>query len=311
MNLIYFDNNQLMDYLFGDPEYNRAYNKIIQYTGSAIWTGIEEKGSLKVLIPSRSSGLHQQKYKLNQINSVWVRGKMNKSLFKMLKSNNILVFNDINVQKIADDKNETYKFLNDLMPRQFKNYEEVINSELPKNEELIIKPFDGLKGEGIKIVNWRLVDKKDFENNIVQKVVKPSKKSELFKNLFGQIKEENYDIRIVCVDSNIAYLTLRNSNDRICNAARGASLSYVSVEEIGRKNMMELNVFKDIVLEKLPNNFRKSIFSIDFCLDENGNYIVFELNSYPGIRTQYREYINLIIHKINSIQEKKNTKIKI
>ena len=304
MNLIYFDNEQLMDYLFGDVEYNNAYNYILRKTNSSIWTGILVDDFLKV-IQNDGRYFSQHEVKANNVTSVWVRGKMPKSLFKFLKSNDIVVFNDIDVQKIADDKNETYKFLDGLMPKQFEDYQDLISSNLSEKEEVIIKPFDGLKGQGINIVNWNKVNKKDFENNIVQKVVKPSKNSKLFKNVFGEIKEENYDIRMVCVDSNIAYFTLRKSNDRICNAARGASLVYIPIDKIDENYFNEFDLFKNIVLEKLPNKFKKSIFSIDFCLDDYGNYIVFELNSYPGIRYQYKEYINLIIKKINEINLKK------
>lgn len=306
MNLIYFDDEQLIDYLFGNVEYNKAYNHIIRKTNSSIWTGVLVGDYLKI-IQNDGRYFSQQTVKVNNITSVWVRGKMPRSLFKFLKSNDVVVFNDIDVQKIADDKNKTYNFLNKLMPKQFENYQHLISSNLPENKEVIIKPFDGLKGQGISIVDWSEVSEKDFEKNIVQEVVKPSKKSKLFKSVFGDIKEENYDIRMVCVDSNIAYFTLRRSDDRICNAARGASLTYIPVNAMNESHFNEFNLFKDIVLEKLPNKFKKSIFSIDFCLDDHGNYIIFELNSYPGIRYQYKEYINLIIEKINEIASKKKT----
>lgn len=290
MNLIYFDNDQLLDFLIGDKSYNEAYRDLLN-KNTVIFTGKFKNNDIIICL----DGNKQIEVKIKNVKKIWIRGKK----FPYNKFLNKEVFNCKLVEELADNKAITQEYLHKLMPLCFNNIQQLEESNV---KEVIVKPIDGLKGKGIYFTTPEKLNKKLLKDNnfVVQEVIKSDFNSKYIKSL---IKEDisnytAYDIRLVITDSNISLVTIRLSEDAICNAARGAKLIAIQPENLDRKIRGTFEIFKNKILKELPKEFKNSIFSVDFTVSNN-KFKVFELNSYPGIRPEYKTYLQHIKNKLN------------
>jgi hypothetical protein len=313
-NLIYFDANQLEDYFY-NQDYKDAYNKFLSqddYGKSpyfVIFTGREKHNRLICLeiIEELNYIVEVEK---ESVNKIWVRGKN----FDYKKYKNFNVINTQIVEQIADDKNKTYEYLKDLMPKShiihIENYNDVFNDiyvdrqDISKDTKLnypyVIKPLDGLKGDGIiKVNNYNDIKtyfyNKDYEELfILQEFIECVDYEPL------DIKGV-HDIRLIIVNSAIVGLAVRQpkKDGWLCNVAQGGSIKVYDTKDIPTESLLIFNDFKDEVIRKLPQDFNEAIFSIDFCNTKDG-FKIFELNSYPGIRLEYKTYIEKVKKLLNN-----------
>jgi len=301
-NLIYFDANQLEDYFFNE-DYEKAYNEFLNNSIEVeflIFTGREKDGYLVCLDPIGQSNYHLSK---EEVNKIWIRGKN----FDYEKYKNFDVINTQLVELIADNKNKTYKYLKDLMPKSqliWWNNDVQTNDEYPNKYPVILKPLNELKGNGIlkfdseyKLENW-------FEDNEPEKPFILQEFIECVDYELLGIKG-THDIRLIIVNSEIVGLAVRQPKDDgwLCNVAQGGSIEVYDWRDLDDgmahgNTMGEMTYFKNQVISKLPKDFKSAIFSIDFCNTKDG-FKIFELNSYPGIRLEYQTYIEKVKELLN------------
>lgn len=316
-NLIYFDANQLEDYFFNE-DYKEAYKKFLRNKVKSmfddptqtcfIWTGHRtSKNYLKkdCFICMDCEG-HTLPIQVERINKIWIRGKN----FDYEKYKDFNVINTKVVEEIADDKNKTYEYLKDLMPKSsivwydgdILSTEEFDYKDFP----IIIKPLNELKGNGIV--------KFDTEDNFEAWFLENEPSKEFILQEFIKCVDYapldikgTHDIRLIIVNSEIVGLAVRQpkKDGWLCNVAQGGSIKVYDVHELYKLSKKEtnyffedLNEFKVQVISKLPKDFKQAIFSIDFCNTKDG-FKIFELNSYPGIRLEYKTYINKVKKLLN------------
>lgn len=316
-NLIYFDANQLEDYFFNE-DYKEAYKKFLRNEVKSmfddptqtcfIWTGHRtSKNYLKkdcfICMDCEECTFPIQ---VEGINKIWIRGKN----FDYEKYKDFNVINTKIVEEIADDKNKTYEYLKDLVPKSqlvWWNNDIQSDKELPDtyNFPMILKPLDELKGNGI----LKFVDEVDFEGWFLRN--EPNKEFILqeFIECVDYVPlgiKGTHDIRLIIVNSEIVGLTVRQPKDSgwLCNVAQGSSIKVYDLEDLSKLGYFHENgiaylwEFKDKVISKLPNDFKSAIFSIDFCNTKDG-FKIFELNSCPNIRLEYKTYINKVKELLN------------
>lgn len=310
-NLIYFDNNQLEDYFFNE-DYRKAYDEfLIPFEGFIyLWTG-RETDFYFICVDINRNLIPIEK---TQVNKIWIRGKN----FDYEKYKDFNVINTQIVEEIADDKNETYGYLKDLMPKsdlvEYNNYDDsaYFNDgriayiyDKTFKYPCLIKPLDELKGNGIKKLNnyTELINHLYLNSNrqlIIQEFIECIDYEPL------DIKG-THDIRLIIVNSEIVGLAVRQPKEGgwLCNIAQGGSIKVYDktdlIEELMKdssKSMLKIEQFKNQVIELLPEDFKQAIFSIDFCNTKDG-FKIFELNSYPGIRLEYKTYINKVKELLN------------
>lgn len=307
-NLIYFDANQLEDYLF-DKTYKNAYDLFIGddleisntseiYNDTVfIFTGRIYNGILTTINTMQREGEEFYNYiPVENIGKIWVRGK--NFPYEKFENTNIEIINSKEVTEIADSKDKTYEYLKDFMPKsKLVVIEDSIYKDKSPNIEagtpFVAKPTNGLKGEGIsKIENKHQFNNfwKSAENGkwIFQEFIKCIDYKPL--NIKG-----THDIRLIIVNEDIVGISIRKpvKGGWLCNVAQGGSIKVLDAKDISQEVMKDMEGLKTSVINALPKSFKKAVFSIDFCNTKDG-FKIFELNSYPGIRSSYKSYIEAI-----------------
>src|SRR5699024_8619296 len=110
-----------------------------------------------------------------------------------------------------------------------------------------------------------------------------------------------HDIRLIIVNEDIVGISIRKpvKGGWLCNVAQGGSIKVLDAKDISQEVMKDMEGLKTSVINALPKSFKKAVFSIDFCNTKDG-FKIFELNSYPGIRSSYKSYIEAIKEWFNS-----------
>lgn len=291
ISLIYFDSAQYKDYL-EDEVYNEAYNKILEEKPIFIWTGevvekiekhytlsnLEKISNTEIIIKVYNEHGDEFKVDFFNVKKILVRGRNIPDF-----SNHTTCINSPTLNKIINNKKLTKDFIKTLG-----NLSDTVSDNvrvLKKNTKYVVKPVDGLKGEGILISSDHDEILK-YERELIQKgteyLIEPFIEGIPFKG------HNKYDIRVVFVGGKpvLSMLRIPKEGSELANLAQGGSKELISIQELPKfafMKLLELN-------QAIKSIYGKSVFSVDFNITEN-SINIFELNSYPGIRPEYDEYI--------------------
>lgn len=238
--------------------------------------------------------------KLIKINLVfdWV-GNL---LFPPKKDDGLKVVNSREFKELSCDKWAAYKILKDYMPKtlwvgDFKNATNLLDKI--KTDNVVLKPFDGLRGKGIFIGKkenlGNFMPKKDGEKYILQEFVDTSKG-------VPNITSGRHDLRIVIVNGEVVWCHVRvpKEGTYLANAAQGGNLTevdYGNVPESVKKIVKEIS-------EKFTKENDNPIFSLDFGINKDGKPLIFEINDqigFPRWEMKNRDvFLNAIVRNFSS-----------
>lgn len=292
MNLIYFDAKQLEDYFF-DDEYKKAYNSIVEEENILFWTG-RIKGEILTCLNEQGESFSVN---IHSINRILVRGK--NFPYGVFKHFDVEIINKLRFEETFSNKLHTKLFLNrlDSLPNITCNMYSL--DELKKGNKYVLKPTEGLKGEGIlisdnidEIKNQAKIFDEVGTKYIIEDFVKPVP----FKG------HDIYDIRVVFVGFKPVLTLLRvpAEGSELANLAQGGSKEILDYTKLSKKVQFILGHIADYIYIK----FRNSVYSIDFSITEEGINI-FEFNTYPGIRLEYTMYLETLKQMLVGKKRKK------
>lgn len=196
------------------------------------------------------------------------------------EGNGLNVINPRNFKILCWDKFATYKEIGKYMPATYLlENEKEITKYLPKikTDKVVIKPFNGLKGQGIYIGSKDGAKKfrfsKKYPKYIMQEFVDTSEG-------ISDIASGTHDLRITIIDGKVLWCHVRvpRKGNLLANAAQGGNLTEVDY------NLVPISV-KNIV-NKISKKFTKkygdTIYSLDFGIDKKGIPYIFEINDQIG-----------------------------
>lgn len=183
-------------------------------------------------------------------------------------------------KELTCDKWKTYKILKQYMPKTFwvgeiQNAKELL-SEI-KTDNIVLKPFDGLRGKGIYIG-----PKENLEGFIPEK---PSTKYILQEfidtsNGIPGITPGKHDLRIVVVNGEVVWCHVRvpKEGTYLANAAQGGNLTEVDYKNVpsSAKKIVET------ISRKFYKKYDNPMFSLDFGIGLDGKPLIFEINDQIG-----------------------------
>lgn len=183
-------------------------------------------------------------------------------------------------KELTCDKWAAYQILKEYMPKTFwvgdlKNAAGVLDRVTTEN--IVLKPFNGLRGKGIfigskeKLKEFR--PEKENTKFILQEFVDTS-------NGIPGITPGKHDLRIVVINSEVVWCHVRvpAEGSLLANAAQGGNLTeidYVRVPESVKKIVKTIS-------GKFYNEYDNPMFSLDFGINEKGEPKIFEINDQIG-----------------------------
>jgi glutathione synthase/RimK-type ligase-like ATP-grasp enzyme len=201
-------------------------------------------------------------------------------LFPPIDSKELRVVNTRAFKELTCDKWKTYQILKDYMPKtiwvgELKNADGLV--DLITTENIVLKPYDGLRGKGIFIG-----PKKDLKN------FKPDKSDRKYilqefvdtSNGIRGITPGRHDLRVVIVNREVVWSHVRVPADGslLANAAQGGNLSEVSYSKVPES----VKKIVKIISEKFYIDYDNPMFSLDFGIDDKGTPKIFEINDQIG-----------------------------
>lgn len=280
VSLIYFDADQYKDYL-ENPIYNDAYNKVIEEMPIFIWCGDVDgniNGPNTDLIVYNEQG---EKYSVNlykQVVRILVRGRGIPDFVP-----DQLLVNSRKLNRMINNKRLTKIFLRKRVSPSVATENSKV---LIEGQKYVLKPVDGLKGEGILIskdIKKINETEQQYLRDNIECIIEPFIEGVPFRG------HKTYDIRVVFSGRTpvLTMLRIPAEGSELANLAQGGSKEIIDFKELPPRTIEYL---KKISIE-IRNNYGLALFSVDFNIVK-GNYInVFELNSYPGIRPEYELYL--------------------
>lgn len=197
-----------------------------------------------------------------------------------LEEKSLKVINPRKFKILCWDKFATYKEIGKYMPVTFSiNNENEIKRYLPKikTSKVVLKPFNGLKGQGIYIGGKNGAIKYRFSNKYPKYIMQE------FVDTSGGIPGVAtglHDLRIAIVGGKPLWCHVRipKKGNLLANAAQGGKLTEVDYEEV------PLSVKKIVnrVINKFANKYGDTIYSLDFGVDKNEKPYIFEINDQIG-----------------------------
>ena len=199
----------------------------------------------------------------------------NKGLFAGDATTNVI--NDPELDRIATDKWETQRLFPDLHPQT-----RLIRSEADwakglaelTSRILVVKPVDGEEGKGVMIRQREEIARTPPPfPSILQEFLDTSGG---IPGLIGGM----HDFRIVMLAGEVALAYIRTPppGERTANVARGGQEIGVALKDIPA-GALELAMAVDAKLTR----FSRRIYTIDMGLNERGRWVLFELNTKPGL----------------------------
>jgi glutathione synthase/RimK-type ligase-like ATP-grasp enzyme len=297
-SLIYFDANQLEDYLFNQT-YREAYDDIITEVPIFIWTGRVENGHYIVV----DEYCEESRILQFDVSIILVRGK-NMPYEKVIYGTTII--NSKNALELFDDKLKCRV----LIPKisRIKQYLNI--RSLKEGFKYVIKPRDGLKGDGILISSN--IEELEKHYNMLNSEKKGNVIIEDFMEAQPVLNHKVYDIRVIIAMGNICEVAFRTpaKGSELCNVALGGNIQILKdIDELDLDENLNEIVLSQIwnIRTRVDNNIgsKMSIYSIDFTIDVNDNVKVFEFNSYPGIRKEYVKYTKVLKDTLSLVNNRR------
>ena len=209
-----------------------------------------------------------------------IMGKRNYELldFKVEVSKKTKFFNNPLFRVTVDNKLTQYLILSEYMPKSFlandkKELKRAI--EKVKSNKVVVKPFHGSGGFGIRIDNKKNILKYRFNYPVfVQEFIKSEKGIPGFSK-----KREVADLRMIYMNHKLIYSLSRiaKKGSLFTNFHQGAVAVLVpqkkipkSVKKMARKIVRKLSVFPE------------ANYSLDFIFTNTGKPLLVEMNTTPG-----------------------------
>jgi glutathione synthase/RimK-type ligase-like ATP-grasp enzyme len=175
------------------------------------------------------------------------------------------------------DKNKTYDFIGEFMPKSLKisNSAELISglAKFEENELVVLKPAAGLGGRGIFI---------DYPKNLINKKIEKDTVLQKFVDTSGGIEGialGMHDLRVVIIWGEIVLTHIREpkKGSYLANVSQGGSIKEVELNKIPKSILEKVYLIKN----KIDKEFDNPIYAIDFGVI-SGEPFVFELNDQIG-----------------------------
>ncbi len=293
---IYFDKQQMYEYLL-ETNYREAYNKIVNDLlhdhgiESYIILEGDETANNSIAVNDRSL------YPGNGIfpSLTWVRGENfdhSKAYTDELRSKHVV--NESSFEKLCNNKLLTKEVLKRYTkPDECADY-------------YICKPINGRRGESIEIVSLeRSAFLEESSDHFIEPLIDSSKgDSELGI-------EGIHDIRILCVGTTPTTLVIRTppEGSYLANVHRGGSIKTFDL----RRDLREFNKLSICntvygIINDLEEDYLKdcSMYSIDLMKENDSDYYLLELNSFPGIRPEYNLLIDTFVKNVGEYVNNNN-----
>lgn len=187
------------------------------------------------------------------------------------------------IAALANDKYETYMFLQKYQPKTFLLNSVLKNKTIQKNHTwtMVLKPIRASGGKWIELTTIEeLLNQREKYIWVEELFIVQEFKD--FSQWYPGIVDWNHDVRLMFAWNKIIETTLRipETGNFKSNIGSGGSQSPIDKENLPPKL---LNLAKKIYKEVAPE--QKEILSIDFafCAAENKRYVL-EINASPGTR---------------------------
>lgn len=190
------------------------------------------------------------------------------------------VINELEFKILAWDKWATYKMIGKYMPQTLlikkkKNLPKVL-SEI-KSDIVVLKPVNGLKGNGIYIGPKKRAIKFEYSKKYPRYIAQE------FIDTDGGIPgitNGMHDLRIVIINGTPALCHVRvpAEGSFLANAAQGGNLTEINYQDVPEK----INDVVSRVSKIFSERFNNPIYSLDFGIGNNGKPYIFEINDQMG-----------------------------
>jgi glutathione synthase/RimK-type ligase-like ATP-grasp enzyme len=193
---------------------------------------------------------------------------------------NLRVVNTREFKELACDKWVTYHKLGDYMPKTFwvgvyKNTAKLIDQI--KTDNVVLKPYDGLRGKGIFIGPKEKL--KDFKPEGVSRKYILQEFVDTAKGIPG-LTGGRHDLRVVVINGKAVWCHIRvpAGESFLANAAQGGNLTEIDYSEVPMSIKEIVNTISEIFYKEYDN----PMFSLDFGIDPTGRPFIFEINDQIG-----------------------------
>lgn len=184
------------------------------------------------------------------------------------------ILNVPELERICKDKLETSKTFKKV-PETRKAQKDNIKEFIEEDGKAVVKPRYDHGGRGIQIVSSiEELESVDPENNVVQRFIDTS----------HGIPETNYegahDLRAYVIDDKIMMGLIRQpgGDKLISNVAQGGSQELFAVEDFDQEAIKTVkNVSKEF------EEYFPALFSVDMMYSKDGQPVIVEINSKPGL----------------------------
>lgn len=196
------------------------------------------------------------------------------------EGDSLTVVNERRFKVLAWDKWAAYQVIGEYMPRTFLVENE---NEIPsvvakiKTDNIVLKPFNGLKGLGVFIGRKDEAIGFKFPENFPRYIAQE------FVDTTGGISNVTpglHDLRVAIVNGKPVWCHVRVPMEGtfLANAAQGGNLTEVDYDKVP-------DSIKHVVREvstMFSRDYDNPIYSLDFGIDKNGTPSIFEINDQLG-----------------------------
>lgn len=269
-------------------EYREDFND--QY---AYYTELAEENDVKMLLAHYtwySDGVLEKGFLYDdgwekvhdvELDGVWDAFKVDEETMEIKKDmeKDLTIVNLPEIDKLAKDKLETYRFFPQLVPETKKASRQNVKSMLERDGKTVLKPRDDASGRGVKVIG----DISEFEQEegyLVQKFIDST------QGVPGLEIAGVHDLRAVLVSGNFVTGFVRQPDEGyISNVARGAEIDVLEKDNFPE----EAKEIVDQVAVELEDHV-PHLLTVDMIYDhESQEFKLIELNSKPGMSFYGRE----------------------
>lgn len=201
-------------------------------------------------------------------------------LFPPKNGDELKVVNTREFKELTCDKWKAYQILKENMPKTFwvgeiQNAKELLNEI--KTDNIVLKPFDGLRGRGIYIGQKEnlegFIPEKSDTKYIIQEFVDTS-------NGIPGITPGKHDLRIVVINGEVVWCHVRvpKEGTYLANAAQGGNLTEVDYD------LVPISVKRIVktISKEFYKKYDNPMFSLDFGIGKDRIPLIFEINDQIG-----------------------------
>ncbi|MCX6705449.1 MAG: ATP-grasp domain-containing protein [Candidatus Woesebacteria bacterium] len=213
------------------------------------------------------------------------------------------VVNSREFKELTCNKWETYLILRDYMPKTYwvgelKNAFNLVNQI--STENIVLKPYDGLRGKGIFIGLKK--DLKDFKPEKTDRKYISQEFVDTSKGI-PNLTPGRHDLRIVVINGEVVWCHVRvpAQGSYLANAAHGGNLTEVDYSQVPESVKKVVKV----ISRRFYKDYDNPIFSLDFGIGLDGTPLIFEINDQIGFpRWEMKNRDNFLTALIRNFHEK-------